>query len=252
MIAKIALVTGGSRGIGRNVVENLAQRGVHSIFTYHSHRADADAVVSEVKKLGVKAVPLQLDCGDHASFDDFAGKVREALDQLGAPRFDFLINNAGNSHPHSPFAEASEEGLDSLYNVHFKGVFFLTQKLLPLINDGGKIINISSTLTRVSMLGSAAYSSMKGAVEILSRHMALELGPRRITVNVIAPSAVATDFNGGAVRDNPALNKMVVDMTALSRVGRPDDIGPVVAGFLSADFGFVNGQRLEIGGGVQL
>jgi NAD(P)-dependent dehydrogenase (short-subunit alcohol dehydrogenase family) len=250
---KIAIVTGGSRGIGRNTVESLARRGVHSIFTYHSHNADAEAVVAEVESAGAKAVALQLDTAAIASFDAFVDRVKGALTQIGAERFDFLVNNAGNNHRNMPFAEATEEELDSIYNVHFKGVFFLTQKLLPLINDGGRIVNISSGRARISSPGGSIYASMKGAVEVLSRHMALELGPRRIAVNIVAPGAVATDFSGGIVRNNPSVNKRIADNTALGRrVGLPDDLGPVIAEFLSADFRFVNGQRIEVSGGVIL
>src|SRR5208282_366393 len=246
MTTKIAIVTGGSRGIGRNTVESLARRGVHSIFTYHSHSADAEAVVAEVENAGAKAVALKLDTGDIASFDAFVDSVKDALGKLEATHFDFLVNNAGNNHRNMPFAEATEEELDSAYNVHFKGVLFLTQKLLPLINDGGRINNISTGRARISTPGGSVYASMKGAVEVLSRHMALELGPRRIAVNIVAPGAVATDFSGGVVRDNPAVNKRIADNTALGRVGLPDDLGPVIADLLSADFRFVNGQRIEV------
>jgi NAD(P)-dependent dehydrogenase (short-subunit alcohol dehydrogenase family) len=247
---RIAIVTGGSRGIGRNTVESLARRGVHSIFTYHSHGADAEAVVAEVRTAGAKAIALQLDTAATASFDAFVDRVKDALAGLGAERFDFLVNNAGNNHRNMPFAEATEEEFDSVCNVHFKGVFFLTQKLLPLINDGGRIINVSTVRTRVASPGGAVYAAMKGAVEVLSRHMALELGPRRITVNTVAPGPVATDFSGGVVRDNPAVNKMIAENTALGRVGVPDDLGPMIASLLSDDNRWVNAQRIEVSGGV--
>jgi NAD(P)-dependent dehydrogenase (short-subunit alcohol dehydrogenase family) len=249
---KIALVTGGSRGIGRNTVESLARRGVHSIFTYHTHNADAEAVVAEVEKAGAKAVALPLDTGDIASFDAFVDSVKDALGQLGAGRFDFLVNNAGNSHHNLPFEQATEEELDSIYHVHFKGVFFLTQKLLPLIHDGGRIINVSTVRTRVASPGGAVYASMKAAVEVLSRHLALELGPRRIAVNVVAPGPVATDFSGGIVRDNPALNKRIAEHTALGRAGVPDDLGPMIASLLSEENHWVNAQRIEVAGGVAI
>ena len=248
---KIALVTGGSRGIGRNTVESLAKRGVHTIFTYHSHSTDAEAVVAAVDA-GAQGIALQLDAGNVASFDAFVESVKDALAKLGATRFDFLVNNAGNNHHNMPFEKATEEELDSIYNVHFKGVFFLTQKLLPLINDGGRIINISTARTRVAGPGGAVYASMKGAVEVLSRHMALELGPRRIAVNVIAPGPVATDFSGGIVRDNPALNKRIAENTALGRAGVPDDLGPVIASLLSEENRWVNAQRIEASGGVAI
>lgn len=247
---KIAIVTGGSRGIGRNTVESLARRGVNTIFTYHRNDEDAEAVVAAVKDTGAEAIALQLDAGNIASFDAFVGSVKEALSRLGATHFDFLVNNAGNSHHNMPFEKATEEELDSIYNVHFKGVFFLTQKLLPLICDGGRIVNVSTARTRISSPGGSAYASMKGAVEVLSKHMAKELGPRRITVNVVAPGAVATDFSGGIVRDNPAVNKMVAEATALGRAGVPDDIGPMIASLLSEENRWVNAQRIEVAGGV--
>ena len=195
---------------------------------------------------------LHLDTGDIASFDAFVDSAKDALGKLGATRFDFLVNNAGNSHRNMPFEKATEGELDSIYNVHFKGVFFLTQKLLPLINDGGRIINVSTARTRVASPGGAVYASMKGAVEVLSRHLALELGLRRIAVNVIAPGPVATDFSGGIVRDNPAVNKRIADNTALGRAGVPDDLGPVIASLLSEENRWVNAQRIEVAGGVAI
>jgi NAD(P)-dependent dehydrogenase (short-subunit alcohol dehydrogenase family) len=186
-----------------------------------------------------------------ASFDAFVQKLRAALEQLGAERFDYLVNNAGTSH-HNAIEKTTEEELDTLYEVHFKGVFLLTQKLLPLMNDGGRIVNISSGLTRIIYPGSAAYGSMKGAVEVLTRYLAKELGPRRIAVNVVAPGAVATDFSGGMVRDNPQVNKAVADMTALGRAGLPDDIGPVIASLLSEESRWINAQRIEVSGGMSI
>ena len=248
---KIAVVTGGSRGLGRNVVTNLAKRGVSSIFTYNAQSDAADAVVAETATMGVEAIALKLDTGSIASFDAFVQKVRTALPTLGAQRFDYLVNNAGTSH-HNAFEKTTEEELDSLYNVHFKGVFFLTQKLLPLINDGGRIVNISSGLTRFAYPGSGAYASMKGAVEVLTRYLAKELGERRIAVNTVAPGAIATDFSGGMVRDNPEVNKHVAAMTALGRVGEPDDIGPMIASLLSSDNRWINAQRIEVAGGMTI
>ena len=247
---KIAIVTGGSRGIGRNTVLSLAKRGVQVIFTYHSRGADAETVVAAAKDAGADTVALQLDAGNIASFDAFVDRVKDALPKLGATRFDFLVNNAGNSHHNMPFETTTEEELDSIYNVHFKGVFFLTQMLLPLINDGGRVVNVSTVRTRLSMPGGSAYASMKGALEVLSKHMAKELAPRRIAVNVVAPGAVATDFSGGIVRDNPAVNKMVAEATALGRAGVPDDIGPMIASLLSDENRWVNAQRIEVSGGV--
>jgi NAD(P)-dependent dehydrogenase (short-subunit alcohol dehydrogenase family) len=250
MTSKIAIVTGGSRGIGRNIVESLARRGVDTIFTYHTHAADAETVIAEAA--AAKAVALQLDTGDVASFDAFVGSVKDALAKLGATRFDFLVNNAGNNHRNMPFEKATVQELDSIYNVHFKGVFFLTQKLLPLINDGGRIINISTARTRIASPGGAVYASMKGALDVLSKHMALELGPRRIAVNVVAPGPVATDFSGGIVRDNPEVNKRIAENTALGRAGVPDDLGPMIASLLSDDNRWVNAQRIEVTGGLAI
>lgn len=246
---KIALVTGGSRGLGRNTILQLAKRGVDSIFTYHTNEAEAQQVVQSVRDLGREAVALQLNTADASSFDGFAQKVRQALAELGTKRFDYLVNNAGTSH-HNSIEQTTEEELDQLYNVHFKGVFFLTQKLLPLINDGGRIVNISSGLTRMSIPGSAAYASMKGAVEVLTRYLAKELGERRIAVNTVAPGAIATDFSGGMVRDNAELNKQIAGMTALGRAGVPDDVGPMIASLLSEDNRWVNAQRIEVSGGM--
>ncbi|MET0331565.1 MAG: SDR family oxidoreductase [Dyella sp.] len=249
--SKIALVTGGSRGLGRSTVLNLARQGIRSIFTYHTNKAEAAAVVAEVAKLGQQAIALPLDTGDVAAFDGFAEQVRQALSSFGVARFDHLVNNAGTSH-HAPFAEVSEADFDALYRVHFKGVFFLTQKLLPLINDGGRIVMVSSGLTRIVVPPSIAYASMKAAVELLSRYLAKELGERRIAVNTVAPGAIATDFSAGIVRDNPEMNKRVAEMTALGRVGQPDDIGAIIAALLSDALGWVNAQRIEVSGGMAI
>lgn len=248
---KIAIVTGGSRGLGRNVVLSLARRGVRSIFTYHQNRAEADKVVALASEAGAPAIALQLDVSKASTFADFASAVTEALGKMGAPRFDYLVNNAGTSST-ATVENGTEAELDAQFAVHFKGPFLLTQALLPLINDGGRIVNISSGLARVSMNGRAIYGPMKAAVEALTRQMALEFGPRRIAVNVVAPGAIATDFSGGIVRDNPEVNKMVASHTALGRVGVPDDVGPVIAGLLSDDFGWVNAQRIEVAGGMQI
>ena len=248
---RIALITGGSRGLGRNTVLSLAQRGIDSIFSYNSNQAEAEKVVRLVAEAGRRAVALQLDTGKVSTFDPFIKSVRKALADLGAERFDYLVNNAGNSH-HAAFDKTTEAELDSLYNVHFKGVFFLTQKLLPLINDGGRIVMLSSGLTRIILPGSASYASMKAAIELLTRYLAKELTPRRIAVNTVAPGAIATDFSGGMVRDNAEINKRVADMTALGRVGLPDDIGPMIASLLSEDNRWVNAQRIEVSGGMSI
>jgi NAD(P)-dependent dehydrogenase (short-subunit alcohol dehydrogenase family) len=249
--SKIAVVTGGSRGLGRSTVLSLARRGVYSIFTYHSNRPEAEKVVGLVAEAGCKAIALQLDTGNVRTFDALVQRVRTSLTELNADRFDYLVNNAGISL-HRAFDQTTEEELDQLYNVHFKGVFFLTQKLLPLINDGGRIANVSSGLTRVTVPGIGAYAAMKGAIEVLTRYLAKELGPRGIAVNTVAPGAIATDFSGGMVRDNPEVNRRVAEMTALGRAGEPDDVGPMIAALLSDDNRWVNGQRIEVSGGMAL
>ncbi len=249
--SKIAIITGGNRGLGRNTVLNLAKRGVDSIFTYRTNREEAEAVVELVGEAGRRAVALQLDTSNVGAFDPFAEQVRQVLAGLGAERFDYLVNNAGMGL-HKPFDETTEADLDALYAVHFKGVFFLTQKLLPLINDGGRIVNISSGLARFALPGSSAYASMKGAIEVLTRYLAKELGVRGITVNTVAPGAIATDFSGGSVRDNAELNQHVAEMTALGRAGEPDDIGPMIAALLSDDNRWVNAQRIEVSGGMNV
>ncbi|HLY80977.1 MAG TPA: SDR family oxidoreductase [Caulobacteraceae bacterium] len=248
---RIAIVTGGSRGLGRNTVLNLANRGVDTIFTYNANRAAADEVAGLVAEAGQRAVAIQLDTGDTSAFDAFAAHVKQTLASWGAERFDYLVNNAGISH-HNSIEGTTEAELDAVYNVHFKGVFFLTQKLLPLINDGGRIVNVSTGLTRIIMPGSAPYGSMKAAIETLTKYMAKELGPRRIAVNVVAPGAIATDFSGGMVRDNPAINKHVADLTALGRVGLPDDIGPMIAALLGDENRWINAQRIEVSGGQSI
>jgi NAD(P)-dependent dehydrogenase (short-subunit alcohol dehydrogenase family) len=248
---KIAIVTGGSRGLGRNTVLSLAKRGVDSIITYNSNREAAEKVVGLVREAGRKAIALQLDTSKLKSLDPFVQSVRQALTDLGAARFDYLVNNAGTSL-HKAFDQTTEEELDRIYNIHFKGVFFLTQKLLPLINDGGRIVNVSSGLARFALPGMSGYASMKGAIEVLTRYLAKELGARGIAVNTVAPGAIATDFSGGMVRDNPEVNKRVADMTALGRVGEPDDIGPMIASLLSEDNRWINAQRIEVSGGMAL
>jgi NAD(P)-dependent dehydrogenase (short-subunit alcohol dehydrogenase family) len=248
----IALITGGSRGLGRSAALALAARGVDLILTYRSGLAEAQAVVAEAQALGVRAVALPLDVADSAGFPAFAGQVRAALQQhWQRERFDHLVNNAGIG-VHAAFADTTEAQFDQLMNVHLKGPFFLTQALLPLMADGGRILNLSSGLARFALPGYAAYAAMKGAVEVLTRYLAKELGPRRIAVNVLAPGAIETDFGGGAVRDNAQLNAFVASQTALGRAGRPEDIGAVVAALLSPELGWVNAQRIEASGGMFL
>ena len=248
---RIAIITGGSRGLGRNTAINLARRGVDLIFTYRANHTEAESLVREIEGTGRKAAAFRLDAGDVHSFDGFVSEVRKTLAAWGRERFDYLVNNAGNSL-HASFPETTEAQFDEIVNVHFKGVYFLTQKLLPLMNDGGRIVNISSGLARFALPGSSAYGAAKGAVEVLTRYLAKELGPRRITANVVAPGAIETDFSGGMVRDNPEINRRVAEMTALGRPGVPDDIGPMIAALLSDENRWVNGQRIEVSGGMAL
>lgn len=251
MAQKIAIITGGSRGLGRNTAIHLAQRGVDIVFTYRANQKEAESLVDEMKDMGRQAAGFCLDTGVVTTFDAFVEQVRKTLQDWGEQRFDYLVNNAGNSL-HVSFAETTEEQFDAIVNVHFKGVYFLTQKLLPLMKDGGRIVNVSSGLARVSLPGSSAYGAAKGAVEVLTRYLAKELGPRGITANVVAPGAIQTDFSGGIVRDNPEVNKMVAGMTALGRAGVPDDVGPMIAALLSDENRWVNGQRIEVSGGMAL
>ncbi|WP_183559825.1 SDR family NAD(P)-dependent oxidoreductase [Mucilaginibacter sp. SP1R1] len=251
-IKKIALVTGGSRGLGKNMALSIAQKGIDVMLTYNSKKDEALAVVAQIEQTGQKAAALQLDAGNVKSFKSFFDQVTIVLkDTFNTDHFDFLINNAGVGVGGS-FAETTEEDFDMLFNIHFKGVYFLTQKALPLINDGGRIINLSSGLARFSTPGYAAYASMKGGVEVLTRYMAKELGARGIAANVVAPGAIETDFGGGAVRDNEHINKYIADATALGRVGLPDDIGGVVAFLCTEDAKWINAQRIEVSGGMYI
>ena len=247
----VAIVTGGSRGLGRNMVQHIAGRGTDVIFTYQSNKDAADRLVAEVEGMGRRAAALQLDVGDAGAFDAFAGQVRGVLRDWGTDRFQFLINNAGIG-VYASIADTTEAQFDQLMDLHVKGPFFLTQRLLPLISDGGRIVNVSTGLARFVTPGFAAYASAKGAVEVMTRYMAAELGPRGITVNVLAPGAIETDFGGGVVRDNPDMNEMVASHTALGRAGLPEDIGGVVASLLSPEMGWVNAQRVEASGGQSL
>ncbi|NJL36804.1 MAG: SDR family oxidoreductase [Leptolyngbyaceae cyanobacterium RM2_2_4] len=249
---KIALVTGASRGLGKNTALELAKKGVDVIVTYRSSEAEASRVVSEIAEIGGKAAALQLDTSSTKTFDEFVAYVKQTLqDQWQTEQFDFLVNNAGIGI-HKPFAETTEDDFDRLMNIQFKGVFFLTQKLLPLLKDGGRIVNLSSGLARFTLPGYSAYASMKGAIEVLTRYMAKELGHRQIAVNVVAPGAIETDFAGGAVRDNPEINSFIASQTALGRVGLPDDIGGAIASLLSEDNRWVNAQRIEVSGGQSI
>ncbi|MEL6159997.1 MAG: SDR family oxidoreductase [Cyanobacteria bacterium J06627_32] len=249
---KIALVTGSSRGLGKNTALTLAQKGVDVIVTYHSREAEANEVVSEIKAMDRKAVALQLDSADTQTFDGFVLQVNQVLqDVWQTEQFNFLINNAGIGI-NKPFAETTEEDFDRLMNIQLKGVFFLTQKLLPAIKDGGRIVNISTGLARFALPGFSAYGAMKGGIEVLTRYLAKELGERQIAVNTVAPGAIETDFGGGAVRDNKNMNDFIASQTALGRVGVPDDIGGAIASLLSEDNRWINGQRIEVSGGMFL
>lgn len=248
----ISLITGGSRGLGRNTAINIARHGGDVILTYRRGVEGANAVVADIESMGRKAVALPLDVSEVDAIPAFAESVRSVLkSKWGRDSVDHLVNNAGHGEM-VPFAETTETQFDLLFNVHVKGVFFLTQTLLPLLADGGRIVNFSSGLTRAAFPGFSAYSAAKGAIEVLSVYLAKELGSRGITVNTIAPGAIETDFLGGAVRDTPEYNNAFASMTALGRVGVPDDIGPVVASLLGAENRWVNAQRIEVSGGQNI
>jgi NAD(P)-dependent dehydrogenase (short-subunit alcohol dehydrogenase family) len=250
--SKIALVTGGSRGLGKDMALNLAKKGLDIVLTYNSKKEEAEEVVSEIEKLGQKAVALQLNVADVDTFYLFFEKVKTALKStFDTDKFDFLINNAGVGL-HENFSTTTTTQFDDLVNIQFKGPFFLTQKALEVMNDEGGIVNISSGLTRFSFPGYSTYASMKGAMETLTKYQAKELGTRKIRVNIVAPGAIETDFGGGAVRDNEQLNQLVASLTALGRAGLPDDIGSVVAFLCTDDAKWVNGQRIEVSGGMNL
>jgi NAD(P)-dependent dehydrogenase (short-subunit alcohol dehydrogenase family) len=249
---KIALVTGGSRGLGRDMAIQLAKKGNDVLLTYKQNKAEAEKVVAEITALGRSAAAFQLDTSDVKTFDTFFQNVSNYLqEKTGGKNIDFLVNNAGTAL-YKPFAATTEEELDYIINIHFKGVYTLTQKALQFLNDGGAIVNLSSGLARFSMPGTSAYGAMKGAIEVLTRYLAVELGPRKIRVNAVAPGAIATDFGGGSLRNNKELSAHVAGITALGRVGLADDIGGVVAFLCSEDAKWVNGQRIEVSGGVNL
>ncbi|WP_336751884.1 SDR family NAD(P)-dependent oxidoreductase [Aeromonas hydrophila] len=251
MAHPIALITGASRGLGKQAALALAARGVDLIITYRSQADEAAAVVAEATALGVKAHALPLDVADSSSFATFARQVQKQLGTWQRQQIDFLVNNAGIGI-HATLEQTTEQQFDTLFNIHLKGVFFLTQQLLPLIRDGGRILNLSSGLTRFALPGYAAYAAMKGGVEVLTRYLAKELGPRGIAVNVVAPGAIETDFGGGVVRDNQAVNDFIASQTALGRVGQPEDISGVIAALLSPDGRWINAQRIEASGGMFL
>jgi NAD(P)-dependent dehydrogenase (short-subunit alcohol dehydrogenase family) len=251
MTERIALVTGGSRGLGKNAALKLAADGTGIVLTYNRSQQEALDVVHEIQEKGVNAAALQLNVGDITSFD-FAQQLQETLKSVWQREtFDYLLNNAGTGL-YAPYTDTTEAQFDEALNIHFKGPFFLTQRLLPLLNDGGRILNVSSGLARFTQPGSATYAAMKGAMEVLTRYQAKELGARGISVNIIAPGAIETDFGGGRVRDNAELNQMLASQTALGRVGLPDDIGDAIAALLSDKLGWMNAQRIEVSGGMFL
>ncbi|AXU96944.1 short-chain dehydrogenase [Erwinia persicina] len=252
MSQKIALITGGSRGLGRNAALKLAEKGVDVILTYRSQKQAAESVVARIQALGGRAVALALDAGDSQGFSVFVTEVTHQLEKIWQREtFDYLFNNAGTAL-YAPFMDTTEAQFDQLVNIHFKGPFFLTQALLPLMADGGRILNVSSGLARFSLPGSSAYAAVKGAMEVLTRYQAKELGARGITVNILAPGAIETDFGDGRVRDDATMNAFVASQTALGRVGLPDDIGDAVAALFSEGCRWVNGQRIEASGGMFL
>ncbi|WNY89492.1 SDR family NAD(P)-dependent oxidoreductase [Leclercia adecarboxylata] len=252
MTERIAIVTGGSRGLGKNAALKLAAKGVGILLTYNRSEQEALEVVREIEQKGVKAAALQLNVGDIASFEQFVTKVSEKLHSVWLRNtFDYLLNNAGVGL-YAPYMETTEAQFDEVMNIHFKGPFFLTQGLLPLMENGGRILNVSSGLARFALPGSSTYAAMKGAMEVLTRYQAKELGARGITANIIAPGAIETDFGGGRVRDNKEINQQIASQTALGRVGLPDDIGDAIAALLSDELGWMNAQRVEVSGGMFL
>ncbi|WP_271768134.1 SDR family oxidoreductase [Aquimarina algiphila] len=251
--SKIALVTGGSRGLGKDMAINLAKKGLNVILTFHSNKTEAEKVVAEIQKIGQKAFSIQLDVSDHSQYKAFFNeKLTSVLHkQFNTTKFDFLINNSGTG-VYEPFQTTTLENFKDMVHIHLMAPYFVTQSALTYLNDGGGIINISSGLTRFTQNGFSAYASMKGAVEVLSKYQAKELGSRKIRVNIVAPGAIETDFGGGIVRDNKELKSYISSTTALGRVGLPTDIGPVVAFLCTDDSNWINGQRIEVSGGVNL
>jgi NAD(P)-dependent dehydrogenase (short-subunit alcohol dehydrogenase family) len=251
--AKIALVTGGGRGLGKDMALNIAKKGIDVVLTYNNNKNAADEVVKEIQALGQKATTLKLNVADVSSFDDFILGLQSSLkSEFNDKKIDFLINNGGFAVHTPSFAETTEEQFDQLLNVHFKGVFFFTQKILPILNDGGGIVNISTGLTRVTFVGRETYATMKSAVETLTKYLAKELGSKNIRVNVVAPGAIATDFGGGNTRDNPQVQNYLKSITAIPRIGQADDIGSIIAFLCTEDAKWITGQRIEASGGMSL
>ena len=249
---KIALVTGGSRGLGKNMALSIAKKGLDIVLTYNNNEEKANEVIKEIESLGQKAIAIQLNVTDFGKFEEFFNDVKQLIKvKFGVDKIDYLINNAGVGI-NKPFGETTEEQLDTLYNIQFKGTYLLTQNALKILNNGGGIVNVSTGLTRFCLNGFSAYASMKGAIEILTKYQAKELGERQIRANVVAPGAIETDFGGGVVRDNENMNKIIASNTALGRVGLPDDIGAVVAFLCTEDAKWINAQRIEVSGGQMI
>jgi NAD(P)-dependent dehydrogenase (short-subunit alcohol dehydrogenase family) len=247
---KIALVTGGSRGLGKDMAISIAEKGTDVIVTYRNNEADASSTVAQIQSLGQKAAALHLDMSDFSSLDHFIGQFTGVLQSIwNTSKFDFLVNNAGMGAT-IPFEQVTEKVFDEFMNVHFKSVYFLTQKCLPLMNTGGRIINISTGTTRFSNPGYSVYASMKGAIEVFTKYLAKELGSKGIGANVVAPGPVETDFNNAAIRSNPQMKERLSSLSPLGRVGTADDIGGVVAFLCTDDARWINGQRIEVSGGI--
>jgi len=251
-MTKIALVTGGSRGLGKDMAIRLAEKGLGVVLTYRSQKEEAENVVKTIESYGQKATALPFDANDIKGIDGFLLAVSKTLESNWATsKFDYLINNAGMGAT-VPYPNVTEEIFDNFMNVHFKGVYFLTQKSLPFLNDGGGIINISSGTTRFCVPGYSAYASMKGGVEVLTKYLAKELGSRGIKANIVAPGPIETDFNNAGIRNNPQMKAALSSMSPLQRVGAADDIGGVIAFLCSDDAKWINGQRIEVSGGINV
>lgn len=248
---KTAIITGGSRGLGRDMAINLAKDGVNIIFTYHNNEVKANALIEEIKTLGQVAFGIQYDAQVPNSGQELITKATQYLTSIfGQPNFDILINNAGTGTSNL-IEETTEDQFDDMLQIHLKSVYFLTQAALPFINEAGRIINISSGLTRFSMPGMSSYAIMKGGIEVFTRYLAKELGNRKITANVVAPGAIATDFAGGSNKNEQKI-ELISNITALGRVGEPEDIGGVISFLCSEKSGWINGQRIEVSGGMLL
>jgi NAD(P)-dependent dehydrogenase (short-subunit alcohol dehydrogenase family) len=249
---KIALVTGGSRGLGKDMAISLARKGIDVILTYRTNEAEAEITVQEIKSIGQKATALHLDMSDFNSLDNFVKQVLTSLrSNWDAGSFDFLINNAGMGAT-VPFEQVTEELFTDFLNVHFKGIYFLTQKCVPFINEGGRIINISTGTTRFSNPGYSVYASMKGAIEVFTKYLAKELGAKGIGANIVAPGPIETDFNNAAIRSNPQMKERLSSLSPLGRVGNATDIGGVVAFLCTDEARWINGQRIEVSGGINV